>query len=87
MSDSRRWENKMETEHLEKRFGVLAVEKGLITAEQAIEALKIQVMEDIEKGKHRLIGRILLEQGVITLSQLDGVLRSMGKNLPLFKEE
>ena len=77
----------METEHLEKRFGILAVEKGLITADQVIEALKIQVMEDIEKGQHRLIGRILLEQGLITLSQIDDLLDSLGKNLPLFKEQ
>ena len=77
----------METQHLEKRFGVLAVEKGFITADQVIEALRIQVMEDIEKGKHRLIARILLEQRLITLSQIDEVLRSMGKNLPLLKEE
>ena len=77
----------MEMEHLEKRFGVLAVEKGVITANQVIDALRVQVMEDIEKGKHRLIGRILLEQGLITLSQIDDVLRSMGKNLPLLKEE
>ena len=77
----------METQHLEKRFGVLAVEKGFITAEQVVDALRIQVMEDIEKGKHRLIGRILLEQGLITLSRIDDVLKSLGKNLPLLKEE
>ena len=77
----------METAHLEKRFGILAVEKGFITADQVIEALRIQVMEDIEKGKHRLIGRILLEQGLITLSQIEGLLDSLGKNLPLFKEQ
>lgn len=77
----------METQHLEKRFGVLAVEKGIITADQVIEALRIQVMEDIEKGKHRLIGRILLEQGLITLSQIEELLNSLGKNLPLFKEQ
>ena len=77
----------METEHLEKRFGILAVEKGFITADQVIDALRIQVMEDIEKGKHRLIGRILLEQGLITLSQIEKLLDSLGKNLPLFKEQ
>ncbi|MBM4332067.1 MAG: hypothetical protein FJ117_12755 [Deltaproteobacteria bacterium] len=77
----------METEHLEKRFGILAVEKGFITADQVIEALKIQVMEDIEKGKHRLIGRILLEQGLITLSQINDLLGLLGKNIPLFKEQ
>lgn len=77
----------METEHLEKGFGVLAVKKGLITADHLIEALRIQVMEDIEKGKHRLIGRILLEQGLITFWQIDDVLKSMGKNLPLLQEQ
>lgn len=77
----------METEHLERRFGVLAVEKGFITADQVIEALRIQVMEDIEKGRHRLIGRILLEQRLMTLPQIDEVLKSMGKNLPILKEE
>jgi hypothetical protein len=76
----------METEHLEKRFGVLAVEKGLVTADQVIEALGIQVMEDIKKGKHRLIGLVLFQQGLITLSQIDDVLGSMGKSLPLLKE-
>jgi hypothetical protein len=80
-------EKKMETDHLEKRFGVLAVEKRLIDANQLIEALKVQVMEDIEKGKHRLIGRILLEQGLMTLSQIDEVLTLMRRNLPLLKEE
>jgi hypothetical protein len=63
------------------------VEKGLITADQVVEALRIQVSEDLEKGKHRLIGRILLEQGLITLAQIDEVLLATGKNLPLLKEE
>lgn len=76
----------METEHLEKRFGILAVEKGFVTADQVIEALKTQVIEDLEKGKHRLIGRILLEKGLITLSQIDSVLESIGKSLPILKE-
>jgi hypothetical protein len=79
-------EENMEAEHLEKRFGVLAVEKGFVRADQVIDALRIQVMEDIERGEHRLIGRILLEQGVITLSQIDEVLDAMGKNLPLLRE-
>ncbi len=79
-------EDTMETEHLEKRFGVLAVEKGFVTADHVIEALRIQVIEDMQKGKHRLIGRIFLEQGLMTISQIDEVLASIGKHLPLFKE-
>ena len=76
----------METEHLEKRFGVIAIEKGYCSAEQFVEALKIQVMEDVNKGKHRLVGRILLEQGVMTLEQINQVLVILGKGLPLLKE-
>jgi len=76
----------MEIDHLEKRFGVLAVEKGFITADQVVEALRIQVLEDIERGGHRLIGRILLENGQITLPQINEVLATLGKNIPLFKE-
>jgi hypothetical protein len=79
-------EDNMEAEHLEKRFGVLAVEKGFVRADHVIEALRIQVTEDIDKGEHRLIGRILLEQGLLALPQIDEVLDSMGKNLPLLKE-
>ena len=76
----------METEHLEKRFGVISIENGYCSAEQFIEALKIQVMEDFNKGKHRLVGRILLEQGVMTLEQINQVLVILGKGLPLLKE-
>lgn len=76
----------METEHLEKRFGVIAIEMGFCSAEQFVEALKIQVMEDYNKGKHRLVGRILMEQGVITLDQINQVLEILGKGLPLLKE-
>jgi hypothetical protein len=77
-----RLEDIMEKEHLEKRFGVLAVEKGYVTPYQVIEALKIQVTEDMEKSKHRPIGVILSEQGLLTTSQLIDVLESMGKSLP-----
>lgn len=76
----------METQHLEKRFGVIAIEKGFITPEQLVEALKIQIMEDVEKGKHRLIGRIILEQGIMSLDQIDAVLDTLGKGLPLLQE-
>jgi len=77
----------MEIWNLEKRFGLLAVEKGYIRADQVVEALRIQVMEDLERGKHRIIGRILLEQGLITLPQIEDVLKALGKNLPLLREE
>ena len=44
-----------------KRFGFMAVEMGFITLDQIIEAMKIQVREDLEKPKHRLVGQILVD--------------------------
>jgi translation elongation factor EF-1alpha len=61
----------------QKRFGNIAVEKGFITADQLVEAFKVQVMEEIEKGKHRLIGAILYEQGLISMAQIDEVVESL----------
>jgi hypothetical protein len=59
------------------RFGVMAVKKGFITPEQVVQALQIQVAENFSIGRHRLIGRILLGQDLITFSQLDQVLKAM----------
>ena len=67
----------MEIEHLEKRFGVTAVKMGFITAEQLVEALAVQVAEDIATGDHDLIGKILFEQGIVTMEQIDIVLKEM----------
>ena len=67
----------MEIEQLEKRFGVTAVKKGFITPDQLVEALAIQVAEDISTGDHDLIGKILFEQGILTMEDIDAVLRAM----------
>ena len=69
----------MEIEHLEKRFGVTAVKKGYINSDQLVEALAIQIAEDISTGDHDLVGKILFEQGIITMEQIDEVLRAMAK--------
>lgn len=68
----------MSVEKLDKRFGIVAIENGFITPEQLIEAMKIQVFEDLEGAKHRLVGEILLDKGYITNIQIDEVLRLMG---------
>jgi hypothetical protein len=69
----------MQTGYNERRFGVTAVKKGFITSEQLVEALAIQVAEDISIGDHDLIGKILFEQGLITSAQIDEALNSMVK--------
>ena len=57
------------------RFGMRAVKKGFVTPENAVKALKIQENEKSSTGKSRPIGRILLNEGHITLQQMGEVLR------------
>jgi len=61
----------------QKRFGFIAVEKGFITTDQLVEALRVQVKEEVERGKHTLIGAILFNQGYISLPQIEEVLETM----------
>lgn len=63
----------------ERRFGIAAVEKGFITPEKLIEAINIQIMEDVEKGSHRPVGRILSDLVCMTVQQVDDVLKTLGK--------
>jgi hypothetical protein len=67
----------MEARKDEIRFGMVAVEKGFVTPEQVVEALEIQVKENLSAGMHRFIGMILQSQGVINRSQLDEVLHAL----------
>jgi len=61
----------------EKRFGLIAIEKGYITPDDLIKALKEQIGEDIQKRKHRLIGNILQAKGKMTEEQIQDVLRAL----------
>lgn len=71
----------MPVEKLDKRFGVTAVEKGFITAEQLFEAIKLQITEDLKPVGHRLLGEILLDEGHITAEQINEVLASMEEEI------
>ena len=64
----------MSTEAIEQRFGTVAERRGYITPTQLVEALKIQVFENIKKRQHRFIGEILYDQGHITTYQINEVL-------------
>ena len=72
----------METEHREIRFGLVAIRQGFVTADQVVEALRVQIEEDLSTGKHRRIGTILLDQGLMALSQINEVLDFMGVPFP-----
>jgi hypothetical protein len=71
-------ENQMSLQYLERRFGITAVKKGFITADQLIEALSIQIIEELEDSEHRLIGEILFEKRYLTAAQIKEVLGSLG---------
>lgn len=61
----------------DKRFGVIAVEKAYITPEQLVEALRIQVTEEMTTGRHRLIGQILVAQNAMTAEQVEEIVSSV----------
>jgi predicted metal-dependent hydrolase len=69
----------MTVEVHDKRFGVIAVEKGFITKEQLFEALKIQIEEELQNKQHNLIGLILIELGYLNHDQADEILLAMRK--------
>ncbi len=68
----------MGTEDFEKRFGIIAREQGFVTQEQVMQAIEIQLKENMENKKHRFIGEILLDLGYLTESQLKEMLRIIG---------
>lgn len=70
----------MSEKELDQRFGTIAVKKGFITQDQLMQAFRIQIAENIEQGEHRLIGAILLDQGHMTMQQIDEVIGMFGKD-------
>jgi hypothetical protein len=67
----------MVIKRIEKRFGTIAVEKGYITTDHLMDALGVQVREDLSGIKYRLIGKILHDLGFLTIDQIGRVLASM----------
>ena len=67
----------MSEELPDRRFGVVAIEKGFITMDQLLEGLEIQIEEEAEQGVSRVIGAILVEKGYMNLSQVEEVLESI----------
>jgi hypothetical protein len=74
-----------ETFHSEVRFGHVATQEGFITQDQLLEALKVQVAEDLAGEPHRLLGRILCEQDAMTWAQVGEVLIILGRPEDVFE--
>ena len=62
------------------RFGMIAVSKGFVTADQLKEALTAQADDNISDRPHRLIGRIFFEKGWMTDEQIDLVLNELERS-------
>jgi hypothetical protein len=63
--------------HYEKRFGIIAIEKGFITQEELIHALTTQVREDIEYGTHRLVGELFFDLKMMDKNQIEEVVKEI----------
>ena len=61
------------------RFGMIAVGKGFVTADQLKEALTEQVDDNLSNRPHRLTGRIFFDKGWMTDEQIDIVLNELFK--------
>jgi hypothetical protein len=75
-------DNFSNVEHYEKQFGIIAIEKGFVTSDMLVEALKIQVEEEVYYHSHRLIGEILMEKDYLTAIQIQEILNSIFKHRP-----
>jgi len=62
-----------------RRFGFTAIELGYITLDQLIEAMIIQVREELLSDRYRLIGEIFMELGFMTPEQVDEVVQAQVK--------
>ena len=57
-------------------FGEVAVQKGYAQQEKVMEALKMQLKENMNKdGKQRPIGMIMVQMGIITKAQIEEILK------------
>ncbi|RLC20094.1 MAG: hypothetical protein DRH56_10610 [Deltaproteobacteria bacterium] len=61
----------------EKRFGLIAIEKGFILPRDLFRALTIQARENAEEGTHRLLGEILLDEDLMSVAQIEEVVAAV----------
>ena len=69
----------MKKGNIEDRFGLIAISKGFISFEQFMKAMAIQIKDEIEIERHTIIGKILMDQGLLNQTQVDEVLKTIKK--------
>ena len=67
-----------EIQDSQKRFGIVAIEHGLITLDQLGDALKAQAEDSLKGRRHRRLGEILCDHGVMKWADIGVVLATLG---------
>ncbi len=62
------------------RFGCIAVELGFVSSDYVKKALSEQLDDNFGNRPHRLIGRIMLDNGWMTPQQIELVMNQLFKN-------
>jgi|GEM_PF-3077370 len=68
-------------ENFPVRFGMVAVHLGFISAEELKMALIEQVEDDLAERRHRTIGIILYDRGLMTMAELHHTVSEMERRL------
>jgi len=59
-----------------RKFGWVAVDRGLLSPEQVAHAMAIQLIEDCANLPHRPLGAVCRDEGYLTPAQVQEVLES-----------
>jgi len=59
------------------RFGQITVEKGFVSPEQVKKAILEQIDDNLANKPHRLIGRIMMDNGWLNARQIEEVLNEL----------
>jgi hypothetical protein len=69
----------MSEDTLAKRFGDIAIQKKFNTKNKLLEAMTVQIENQLEEAEHKLIGAILIELGYMTEDQVNEVVETMSE--------
>jgi len=61
----------------EKLFGIIAMEKEFISRNDLINTLIIQAKENAKNGKQRFIRDILFDQNIMSVNQIEEVVKAI----------
>jgi hypothetical protein len=61
-------------------FGTLAIEMGFVTIEQVLGVIFEQVMDNHYRKQQKKIGRLMIEKGLMSSTQVDAVLKMLALN-------